>query len=279
MERYRKTPFIQRFINKAPSVRCPGFYKLTLSNLCLYDCLYCYLQGTFKGQKEPVIFTNPWEQILAELTESKPGTYNTGELADSFAPCPPHLDKVINFFSKQHVRYLLLVTKSADVMNTLKGVPPSPQVIISFSVNTNEVASFYEHGCPPPGARIWSASQLIDAGWRVRIRIDPIIINNPPNDIDSYLALASIIKDLKPELVTLGSLRPYPGVLRQRPAAPRKWLIKHTDGRFRYPNSIRIDYYHKINEILQPIPTALCKETTLCWQVLTWTQDKCNCQG
>ena len=116
---------------------CPHFYELVLSNGCPYNCLYCYLKLTFRGNKSPVIFTNSWTQVEKELLRVPSGVFSTGELADSLAVVPDLLGPALDWFSRQQTRYLLLTTKSTNIGPLIER-EPSPQIIVSFSINAPE---------------------------------------------------------------------------------------------------------------------------------------------
>ena len=270
--RERKSQFVRLFTKTPPGVRCPHFYELVLSNGCPYDCSYCYLRLTFRGNKGPVLFNNPWECIQAEIERSGPGVFSTGELADSLAVVPLLLRHSVEYFRGQKDKYLLLTTKSCNI-TLFKKIRPTPQVIVSFSVNAPEVSAKYEKLAPSPVARLKAAAGLVELGWRVRIRLDPVIIEE---DFRAYKGLCREISKIGVERVTVGTLRQYPGLYRFAPDAPRRGLFKAGDGRMRYPVAIRLRVYRTIAEWLGFQP-ALCKETEEVWQTLGWSFSGCNC--
>lgn len=270
--RERKSAFIRLFTKTPPGVKCPHFYELILSNGCPYDCTYCYLQLTFRGNKRPVLFTNSWQEVLKELEATKDGVFSTGELADSLAVIPPLLSPALDYFRRQHGKYLLLTTKSCNI-SFFKNLEPTPQVIVSFSVNSSNVAECFERLAPPPFARLKAAAKLLEWGWRVRVRLDPVVWDE---NSSSYRQICREIAAIHPERVTVGTLRQYPGLFRFAPHAPRNSLRKAPDGRMRYPVSMRLEAYRQIAEWLGFQP-ALCKETDDVWQALDWTFYGCNC--
>ena len=96
-KRKRKSKFIRFFDKVHPTMICPGFYELILSNGCPYNCVYCYLKGTFRGKTNYVTWTNSWDDVKKELNKGPPGVYNTGELSDSLAILPSHFNKVVDY--------------------------------------------------------------------------------------------------------------------------------------------------------------------------------------
>ena len=277
--RERKSKFVKLFDKTPESIFCPHFYELILSNGCPYNCSYCYLKLTFRGKTNPVLFNNDWSQVEAELDEVDHGVFSTGELADSLAVIPPLLEPAMDYFENQRKellfaqeKYLLLVTKSVNI-DILRHRTPSRQIIASFSVNSVPGARAYEKGAPDPMERILAARELKVLGWRVRIRIDPIILET---GLEHYEPICRAVSELAPEVVTTGMLRQYPGVHHFSRKAPRKGLIKAPDGRMRYPAQQRIDTYKQIAEWLGFQP-ALCKESVKMWEALGWTFRECNC--
>lgn len=274
-KRKRKSPFVKEFVNKYPKIVCPGFYELVLSNGCGYDCDYCYLKGTFRGNVFYTDFTNPWSQIKKELDESGEGVYNTGELSDSLIYLPTNFTKVMGYFHRQIDKFLLLVTKSnaQTLLNIADTLPtPNQQTIISFSINSTGAWNKYEHHTPSPVDRINGAMLLKDMGYRVRIRIDPII-----NEFWDYGEVANWMSWLKPELVTLGTLRHYP-FGRDYGVKDFGGLERGLDGRLRYPLDKRVKVYRFFRKwIDKDIPVSLCKESMICWRELGWENKGCNC--
>jgi spore photoproduct lyase len=270
--RERKSKFVKLFDKTPESICCPHFYELILSNGCPFNCSYCYLKLTFRGKTNPVLFRNDWSQVQAELDAFDHGVFSTGELADSLAVIPPLLEKALDYFESQKGKYLLLLTKSNNI-DILRNRAPNQQIITSFSINSMPAAKEYEKGAPDPMKRLEAAKELKDLGWRVRIRIDPIILES---GLEYYEPICKAMSLLAPEVVTIGTLRQYPGVHRFSKEAPREGLKRAPDGRMRYPTQQRIDTYKQISEWLGFQP-ALCKEAFKMWEALGWEFRECNC--
>jgi spore photoproduct lyase len=272
VRRERKSHFVRLFDKTPPEVVCPHFYELILSNGCPYDCLYCYLKLTFRGRTEPTLFENGWKTVRSEIDTISHGLFSTGELADSLAIIPPLLPNAISYFSSLENKTLLLVTKSTNVGMFCER-RPSKQIVLSFSINSIAAANTFEKLAPSPIERLEAASSMKRLGWRVRIRIDPIILES---GLEHYEFICKQIAAIKPERVTLGTLRQYPGLFRYAPDAPKRGLVKAKDGRMRYPVSERVQAYKQISSWLGFQP-SLCKETKEVWNTLGWEFNGCNC--
>jgi len=272
IRRERKSKFVRLFDKTPPGVVCPHFYELILSNGCPYNCSYCYLKLTFRGRTEPILFENGWEVVKTEIDRIASGVFSTGELADSLAVIPPLLPKALDYFVAQENKFLLMVTKSVNT-GILRDYEPNMNLILSFSVNSIPASDQFEVNAPHPMRRLEVASQMAELGWRVRIRLDPIILES---GLESYEPICTQIAAIKPERVTLGTLRHYPGLFHFSPNAPRGGLSKAPDGRMRYPVPQRISTYEQIASWLGFQP-SLCKETQEVWDKLGWNFSGCNC--
>jgi len=286
----RRTPFVQILRTTPARTVCPNFYVLSHANGCAFApiCDYCYLQSSLWYLPSARLFTNldhlvddvrAW--IARDSLEST--VLNTGNLSDSlgFERERPLAARLVELFRAEAERAgrphaLLLVTKGGrGEIAPLAGLAPSPNVIVSFSVNAIDAAAAHETGAPPVGERLAAARLLRKAGWRVRIRIDPMIAGY------SYAGLAARVGDLAPERVTLGCLRADRNLLRRgdgvfaalEPAA-------ETDGLARYALAERLGMYREAIDALGGRSTVgLCEETEDAWAAagLDPESKTCNC--
>jgi len=284
--RFDKTPLPKR----KTDIVCPHFLELKWAYGCPFDCAWCYLKGTFRFRpegKSPVV--KPYDKIKLHtevfLNEVKdPEILNTGEIADSLmhenAPLP-FSKFIIPIFEKQNKHKVLFLSKSSNVKNLLE-IEQHNQVIASFSLNAIPVAERWEKA-PHVLKRIEAARKVFEAGYEVRIRIDPMVpIENWQK---YYLELLDIIFDnLIPERITLGSLRGLQSTING--CTDKTWVryLKESsnwgrkiDFKTRYKMySTMIDAVNKkynFNKI------ALCKETIQMWEELKldYKNIRCNC--
>jgi spore photoproduct lyase len=287
--RERKSAFIHLNNTAKPGIVCGPFHALSYYIGCPYKCTYCYLQGTFRGRVDPVVYTNR-EKLLAELDEwlAQPGELrlNAGELEDSLALDGqiPLVDDLVPRFAAQNRHKLLLVTKSTNVRNLLKW-DPQGQVIVAFSVNAPSVWQRYELGTPHPLRRVEAAARVKDAGYYVTLRLDPMI----PLDgwQEEYPSLIEAVHDIfRPDQWTLGSLRYYPGLPGWARRVGRDTSIyafgaerSPEDGRKRIPLETRAAMYSAATEaIRRHDPDVLvhpCKETVELYRRLGLNPDGC----
>ena len=286
IKRFDKT----HLAKKPTDVVCPHFLELKWAYGCPYDCAWCYLKGTFRFQPKgtsPVV--KPYEKIelhtrkFLEEVET-PEILNTGEIADSLMHENdelPFSKFILPIFETQRLHKVLLLTKSSNV-NNLLDIEPHNQAIVSFSLNSIAVAKRWEKA-PSVLKRIKAAKKVFDAGYEVRIRIDPMVPIK--NWQEQYLQLLDILFDnFIPERITLGSLRGLQSTING--CTDKSWVKylgessnwgKKIDFKMRYLiyltiiNQLRNEY--SFNKV------ALCKETVEMWDALKMDYKKirCNC--
>jgi spore photoproduct lyase len=285
--RFDKTPFPEN----STDVICPHFLELKWAYGCPFDCSWCYLKGTFRFRPngtKPVV--KPYEKIELHIGRfleevNTPEILNTGEIADSLMhenSGNPFSKFIIPIFETQRLHKVLFLTKSINVKNLLE-IEPHNQAIISFSLNAVPVAKLWEKKAPPVLKRIEAAKKVYQAGYEVRLRIDPMV----PIDgwKESYFQLIdSIFENLIPERITLGSLRGLQSTING--CSDKSW-VKYLRESSNWGKKIdfqtRFKMYSTVIENLRSkynySKVALCKETVAMWNSLklNYKQIKCNC--
>ena len=289
--RPRKTPFIDILRTTPPKTVCPNFYILMHANGCAFAplCSYCYLKSTLWSLDKPHVFTNV-DAMLAEVRawiakdDLECYVLNTGNLSDSlvFEASRPVIEPLVEMF-REHAEKagrphtLLLVSKGGMKESApLFSLEPSARTIVSFSLNHPDAAELYEKGAAPVADRLEATRRLLKAGWRVRLRIDPMLRGY------DYSELAREVAAIAPERVTLGSLRAETNLLRHAPHAIFNDLEKPADPKqyARYPWAERVAMYKSVLDVLRGVcPLALCEETPAMWDDARLDKEgaRCNC--
>lgn len=290
--RERKSAFIHLNDTGKPGIVCGPFHVVSYYIGCPYGCTYCYLQATFRGRVDPVIYTNR-EKLLVELDEwlAQPGELrlNAGELEDSLAldGVIPLVDDLVPRFAAQNRHKLLLVTKSTNIQNLLKW-DPQGQVIVAFSVNAPSVSERYELGTPHPLRRVEAAAQVKDAGYYVTLRLDPMIPIDGWGEEYPQL-IEAVYRVFQPEQWTLGSLRYFPALPGWTRRVGRDTSIyafsgerSAEDGRKRILLETRAAMYKAAIEAIRGhdpnVPVRPCKETVGLYRQLGLQANGC-CYG
>ncbi|RPJ57540.1 MAG: hypothetical protein EHM23_20250 [Acidobacteria bacterium] len=291
VKRERKSGFVELFRTTPVQTVCPNFYVLSHANGCRFQpsCSYCYLKSSFWYLHLPHVFTNKedlFREVLAWIRRDDLESYvlNSGNLSDSLAfeidrPITAELVLLFREHAEREGRphCLLVVTKAGlEPCKPLLDQAPSPNVIVSFSFNSPEAAAALESGAAPMEERLAAARKIKSLGWRLRIRLDPMI-----RGFD-YDGIALQIRDLAPELITLGTLRAERGLRRFLPRRLAAGLEQNADprGLDRYPQAERIALCKHVAELIGGgIQVGLCEETQEVWDAVLgdWKNSRCNC--
>lgn len=273
-------PYIKR--HNYPRVRC-NFWLFAWANGCHYDCAYCWLKAGYHPW--------PWSEVhladkpaLAKVLHrfcSRVDGYqllNAGELCDSFV-APEYIAYMASVLRQANQEYgcghrLLLLTKSEDPQVLLRS-DFQDVIIYSLSLNTETTAKDLEKGAPLPNKRIHAAMRVREAGFEVRVRIDPIRMG----DVNAYIELVErVCCFIEPDLITFGSLRATPRTYRFLPEAVRGQLTEKTPWGYGYPLQTRLSFYNELIAAAKNygVPLALCKEPIGVWRQLGLS-GPCNC--
>ena len=291
-----RRPFVELLRTTPAETICPNFYALDHARGCAFSplCSYCYLKDPYYEGGKTSAATNI-DDLLAEvrawiaLDNLETYVVNAGNLSDSlaFESLRPLMGRLAELFrseaeAKGRPHTLLLVTKGGvDECAELLARPACRNVIVSFSVNAEQAQAEHERGAAGTAERLAAAKQCKDAGWRVRIRLDPMIAGC------EYREIAEAVAALPPERVTLGTLRADPGLYPCLSETLRAPLVPAPaeKGRYalaRYPFDLRLALYRQAADRLRSVCSlGLCEETPDMWKALgfDWRNASCNCEG
>jgi len=291
IKRFDKTP-----LPKASNdVVCPHFLELKWAYGCPFNCAWCFLKGTLRflpTKTCPIV--KDYKKIESHLNmffdETVGNGYpneilNSGEISDSlmYENNGRSFSKfILNIFDTQDKHKVLFLTKSIWIKNLLKlKVNGSP--IISFSLNASRVSKRWEKRAPPIRKRIEAARQLWEVGYKVRIRIDPMVPIQNWN-IHYRNLVDRVFSNFEPERITIGSLRGLQSTINN--VIDKSWVKylsensnwgKRIDFNTRFSMYFDIINYLKENFDFKNI--ALCKETIRMWNKfrIDYKKMKCNC--
>ncbi len=248
-----------------------GDYNYYFSHMlnCMYDCRYCFLQGMYQSAHQ-VMFVN-YEDFAREIEATAarhPGGdvwFYSGYDCDSLAsdPMTCFSEFFVPLFARLDNAWLELRTKSTQVRGLLK-LEPSPRVVTAFSFSDSLSHARLEHGVPSIDKRLAAMARLLEAGWPVGLRFDPVVYHRDYQSAFDRL-LQQVFARIDParlHSVSLGTFRltrdHFRTVTRLYPEEPLfAQELALDNGIISYPREHEremIDYCE--NRLLQFIPAA-----------------------
>ena len=292
---FDRTPFPE----KSTDVVCPHFHELVCVYGCPYNCAWCFIKGTFRfiqgtNGRIPVKVKKEKDIVRAIRTfldaGLPPTVLNTGELADSLCTEGQSFygmafsEYIMPFFEGSKHKILFL-SKGTNVKHFLEN-SWQKNAVLSWSLNAYPVAERWEKLAPHPKERIEAARKVAEAGYEVRVRIDPMVAVE--NFEMYYRNLVGVLLDsVKPTRVTLGCLRGLVSTMSR--AKDKSWIPylkeKSSWGR-KPPIETRFKLYSNIIDSLRGCgfygDVGICKDTVALWSMLksyglSYPEIKCNC--
>lgn len=288
---------ICQFDKTPPNICCGRFWELRWGFGCPFDCNYCYLRGTSRGNMRPryirvELVLEALNQIFNDpsFNDGKPALFNSGELSDSWMN-PRIMIQIVDKFEEQSRHRLFTLTKFGckSEMLSLLLAKKRNQTVTAFSLNPPAVARLYERAAHPPAERIEAAKRLSNAGYDTRLRIDPIFpIENWKRHYSGLIA--TILTAFKPNRIILGTPRGLwkTIVFAQKASVDMSWTKYFAKGETgwgkKLPFGTRLEIYRFMYDQLEArgFPkekVTMCKEESSMWQAmdLPVRQLTCNC--
>ncbi|MCP4295323.1 MAG: DNA photolyase, partial [Proteobacteria bacterium] len=156
--------------------RCCNLLTLDVVNNCGFDCTYCSIQSFFDGNR--VYFQKNLKEKLdsLELDPDKKYHIGTGQSSDSlmWGNHMGILDDISDFAVKNPNVILELKTKSKNVGWFLENEVP-PNIIITWSLNTDTIIENEEHLTADLTERLLSARKVADKGIKTGFHFHPLV--------------------------------------------------------------------------------------------------------
>ena len=298
---------VDEFTMPDSRIACPSFARLKLAaNGCFYRCDWCYLKLTYRAAFPYITVKTQYDRIQDQVRRwlaksDGPVMFNAGELADSLAldPLTGAGAAFIPFFAGLSNGYLYMLTKSDEVEGIL-GLPHNGHTVLAWSLNAPEISRKFEIGAPTFSRRLKAAQKAQKAGFRVRLRIDPVVPVSGWKDLYAD-CVDRIFEKVNPERITVGTLRFEESFFRMKhqllETGPEIFHIMETmepmltpvsvagkhrlsRGKFSFPDSRRVEIFRFVCERIRKhsdCPVALCKETREIWQKVGLNGDRIQC--
>jgi spore photoproduct lyase len=274
------------FVKPCPGTRayvCCGLEILDIGQGCPIDCRYCALLGYLNRPtlEVPVNRDDLFCALREHLNAADDSWHRicTGEFTDSLAlnPLTGTAERLVEFFSHCGNASLEIKTKT-DFVEPLLGLDPRGRVVVSFSVNSAEIARIEERRSARLAERFAAAARVQDCGYHVGFHFDPII---PHEGWETEYAatIDEIYRHVKPSSVawiSLGVLRFVPelkGIVTARFGPVRYFhdaFLPGLDGKSRLYADRRIRIYRTLAERIRmhhaDAVIYLCMESPYVWE-------------
>jgi len=259
--------------------RCCNLLTLDAVENCGFDCSYCSIQSFYHGNQ--VIIDTSFADKLSRLELDPHQTYHigTGQSSDSLMWGNNHqiLDALIQFAQSNPNVILELKTKSANITH-LNKVEIPPNIICTWSLNTQTIIQNEEHATASLERRLQAAREMADKGVVVGFHFHPIIHYTDWRQEYSalYQLLQQMFKPSEVAMVSLGTLtfiKPVMKQIRQRDfnSMILKMPLVEAAGKFSYPLETKLELFSHAYDSFAPqwhdeVFFYLCMEDHSMWQ-------------
>ena len=275
-----------RFLEPCPGTKkylCCGYTILNMGTGCPLDCSYCVLQA-YLNNPFITLYVNledMWHELESSphLKSDNVVRIGTGEYGDSLAleHVTDFVPEVAKFLKTQKSAILELKTKTTGI-EPLLGLDHGNRIIISWSLNAQEVAQTEEAASASVIERIKAAKRLVQEGYRIGFHFDPLILY--PGWEHGYQRIVDLMAQYIPPSsivwVSMGALRFMPGlkaISMERFSKTKIFaeeFITGLDGKMRYFQPLRIELFarmaHWLRQYAPDICIYLCMESPMVWK-------------
>ncbi len=246
-----------------PDYACCNLHTVAEANNCAMECTYCILQF-YVNSPHMTVFGNidDLQDEITRMVRREPDRLlriGTGELSDSLLldPLTESTTHMVPFFRRLPHAVLELKTKT-DNIGHLLGMDGGERVVVSWSVNPQEIVTREELKTASLADRLAAARQVAEHGYPVGFHLDPMVHYDGWRE--GYAALVDHLIDAVPveriAWISLGSLR-FPPQMKAtmtrrfpRSELPTGELIRADDGKFHYLRPLRLEMYRLVVERL-----------------------------
>lgn len=186
----KEPPFLYPGPDVCQSFGADSFVYTPFLMNCPFACDYCYLQGMYpSAHLTAFVNIEDYKQEIARHLDANRGSstliaasYDTDLLA--FDAVFPYLDLLYPFLKEQSDLLFEVRTKSADTRFFERHSGDPGPFVAAFSLAPEAVIRTYERKTPSLDKRIEAVLRTLDAGFPVRLCLDPVLID--PRFDDEY---------------------------------------------------------------------------------------------
>ncbi|MFB6345824.1 MAG: radical SAM protein [bacterium] len=249
---------------------------------CPLDCSYCYLQD-YLDRPLIQVFVNQ-EKIpkhirgfLEDPPEEPPHFFSLGELSDGLflEPLVRTIPRVWEVFRDSQAK-VEIRSKSHHVHGLASRLDPHSNGVFTWTLSPKGFDQRNEMLTAPFEKRLNAMKHMLDSGFRVSARIDPILLtddwfnrySNLIEEMDRYLDLSDLT------FLLLGVFRFPKGFDRtmEERFSNRDFLrdefVEGPDGKLRYARDLRTRVYERLGSVVRDFDgdPNLCMEPEYVWE-------------
>ncbi|MBS7618854.1 hypothetical protein KEJ25_09735 [Candidatus Bathyarchaeota archaeon] len=183
IQEYEKHAKVLKKFNQFQPKICPLRLEVNVYTGCVFQCVYCYARAYICGFDKPRCKPNFEENLKRDIEKAVEIGLNKlpVSISNSCDPLQPLEDKyrhtlfAIKLLTENGFP-IIVVTKNPSKLLELKYLDAmdSKKTLIETTIISLD-SKFFEPNAPPPMERIEAVRELIDVGFNIAIRIDPII--------------------------------------------------------------------------------------------------------
>lgn len=266
------------------NVRCCNYSILNIGYGCLYECSYCFLQG-YQNVAGIILPCNLPDFLNREKIKPVDNKIfflprvGSGEFTDSliFDDITLFSNDIVKFFKENKDISFEFKTKSTNIDNLLK-LGGSSNIVVSWSVNAEQMIKENEHCTPSLQERLKAAQKCVKAGYSVGFHFDPVILYDDWKQ--GYKKTIENIFDFIDgkyiKWISIGSLRMVATLKKvienrfpQNKILDEELLLSY-DNKLRYEDNERVKIYKYIIDCIKKrnknVVIYLCMEKNEIWK-------------
>jgi len=262
----------------SPKTVCCNLRTIDAVENCAFGCSYCTIQ-TFYTEK--AVFDADLKEKLdaIKIEPNRFYRFGSGQSSDSLSWGNRNgiLDALCQFAEKHPNILIELKTKSNNISYFLENKTP-PNIVCSFSLNTDTIVNNEEHFTASLHKRIQAAKELVDRGIKVAFHFHPMVYYKGW-DIDYPAIAEQLIQDFDVNdvlFVSFGSVTLIKPVIQKirKLGNPTKTLqmdlLPDPHGKLTYSDDIKNMMFSKMYETFKPwldkVFIYLCMEKAEIWK-------------
>jgi DNA repair photolyase len=258
--------------------RCCNLKTLDAVAGCGFDCSYCSIQSFYTGNT--ILFHKDLKQKLKNLNLDPEKQYHigTGQSSDSLMWGNKNglLDDLCDFARENPNVILELKTKSDNVNELLdRNVPPN--ILLTWSLNTQTVIDAEERLTVSLVKRLEAARKSADRGIPVGFHLHPMVWYKEweAEYADLFTTLTALFRPEEVVTVSIGTLtfiKPVLKKLRERPIHSKilQMPLEEAAGKLSYPHSVKLELFNAAYKGLKPwqkdVFFYMCMEDPELWK-------------